>query len=279
MEWSGRCLHKECQSLICDSCWVSENKRYCSGHFEEALGKEKEGKKKTFFKPEPLEAESPHTPVDLQEDEREKITVLTNSYIDFVKQRFSNLAPDWSAEGSIDNAKSQFKSSLEGFEITVSSKHFFSKKDKLKVIVKPVYGRKAEDLDFVLSTIKDEPHIYHLLVLIGNECDATALEFVDTFNKHNASLFLIEPSKHLIFMDEKPITKSYSPWLDSTKPPQTLRDILRTLVTEKVSGRDTITTKALSDSFGLSDQDAFIFLNSCKFLKFVEDTDTFYFVS
>ena len=280
LEWAGRCLDKNCNRLICVSCWLSENKRYCSDHYEEALGKEKEGKKKTFFSPEAASLPTPTLSVDFTDEERETVTGLVNGYIDFIKQRLSNWGPDWNHEGWIDNAKPEVTGKGDNFEITIFSKHFLSKKPKLKVIVRPVYGKKSDDLDFILSTIKETgQNIYHLLVLIGDECDAGALEFVDTFNKQNASLFLIEPKKHLIYTDEKPLTKLYSIWVDQTKTPQKLKDLLRTLVKEKVSGRDTITTKSVSEAFGLSEQDAFIFLNSCKFLKHVEETDTYYFVS
>ena len=280
LDWSGRCLHKDCQGLICDSCWSAENKRYCSTHYEEAVGAEKEGKKKTFFKPEADEIISDQPKEEFTDGEREKVSSLLENYIDFVKKRWSSWGPDWTNEGWIENAKPQLTGKGDAFEITVSSKKFLSKKEKMKIIVRPVYGKKSEDLDFVLSTIKQNgPEIYHLLVLIGNECSADALSFVDNFSRQNASLFLIEPSKQLIFMDEKPITRIYSCWVDQSKIPKQLKDVLIGFSKEKVSGRDVLTAKQTSEGMGISEQDAFLFLSTCKFLKHVEETDTFYFVS
>ncbi len=278
-EWAGKCLHKECNNLICDSCWSAESKRYCSIHHEEALGAEKDGKTKTFFRPEIEDLPESKKEDSFSDSDRDKVTLLLGEYIEFMKRRLSNWAPDWNTQGWIDNAKAQTTGKENGFEMTIFSKKIFSKKEKLKIYVRPVYGKGPEDIDFTLSTIKEEGSIYHIFVLIGKDCDAKALEFVDTFNRQNASLFLVEPEKQLMFMDEKPLTKLYFPWVDQSKSPKQLKDILRGLVKEKVSGRDVITSKTIAESFGFSEQDAFIFLNSCKFLKHVEETDTFYFVN
>lgn len=274
-EWAGRCLHAVCTNLICDSCWISEKKRYCREHYEEIVGPEPEAKKKVFFKPE--EQKSPETQPEA-EDEKEKIAILLENYIGLMRDRLAAWPPDWSPAGYIQNPKAKCSKSATGAEITIYSKRFLSKKDKIKFIIKPVYGRKQEDIDIVLSSIKDETHIYHILVLVGSECDATSLEYIDHFNKPNASLFLVEPAKHLIFMDEKPATKLYSTWLNSAKSPERLKSILKDLVKEKVSGRDIITIRSVSEKFGLSEQNTLPFLKSCKFLKHVDETDTFYFI-
>ncbi len=276
-EWLGRCLHRVCTNLICNYCWVSENKRYCSEHFEEIAGPEKNGKKKTVFKPQATETQET-IPVPQEEDDKEKITTLMNNYAEFIKERLSGWPPDWNTEGWIENPKIKFASSRSGAEITICSKRFLSKKGKIKFTIRPVYGRAQQDIDFALSAIKEEPGIYHILVLVGNECDAKALEYIDSFNKPTASLFLVEPAKRLVYMDEKPVTKLYSAWIDTSKAPQRLKDFLRSLVKEKVSGKDVLTEKPVSEKFGFTEEQTLGFLGSCKFLKHVEGTDTFYFV-
>lgn len=280
LEWAGRCMHKACTNLICANCWSAESKRYCADHYEEVIGKEKEGKKKVFFKPEDA-AQVTAEPKEVLsiEDPREKILNLTKNFSLFLRERLNTIVPDWALDGWIENPKQRFSSKSESAEIAVFSKHLLSKKDRLKIFVTPVYGKTVDDLDFALSTIKEEHNIYHILILIGDGCDARALEFVDSFSRANASLFLIEPAKHLMYMDEKPLTKAYSSWFDSTKVPQKLREILKGLVKEKASGRDLIASKSVSEKFGFTEQDALIFLSSCKFLRHVENTDTFYFTS
>ena len=276
LELSGKCLHKNCQNMICQSCWLSEEKRYCLDHSETVVGEEKDAQEKTFFKPEnPIEEK----PVDIISDQSEdKIESLVKNYSSFLRQRLSGWTPDWTPAGWIENAKSSISNKKDFLEITMHSGNFLFKKSKLKILVIPFYGKSSEDIDFLLSKINSQENIYYILALIGDEVSAGGLEFIDTFNKQNASLFLIEPAKHLIYMDEKPITKLFSFWVDSRKAPDNLKPILKTLVKEKVMGKDTLTVRSVAEKFSFSENDALVFLKSCKFLKHVEETDTFYFV-
>ncbi len=276
-EFAGKCSHKECEKMVCESCWSAEEKRYCLDHSEIPLGKEKDEKEKTFFKPEEPALEKSSDILTNQDDTI--IENLTKNYTEFLKQRLSAWTPDWTPKGWIENAKPNLSSKKDFLEITVSSGNFIFKKPRLKILVMPFHGKNAEDLDFLLSKIKNEENLYYILVLIANEVDVSALEFVDSFNRQNASLFLIEPTKHLIYMDEKPITPLFSFWVDSKKAPDNLKTLLSSLVKEKVMGREMITSKSVSEKFKFAEDQALVFLKSCKFLKHLEDTDTFYFQS
>ncbi len=213
-----------------------------------------------------------------EENKKPNIENLAETYIEFLNQRFSGWSPDWCADGQIQNPKTRFIRHGNGAEITVSEKSLMSKKDKVKIVVKTVDGTHEKDLDLMLSSIKNEPGIYHLLVVIGKEFDLGALQYADSFKNPNASLFLVEPSKHVIFMDEKPVTKMYSAWLDSSKAPQKLKEILKEFAKEKAHGKQAITIKQASEKFGLKKEEALLFLKSCKFLKQEEGKDKFYFV-
>ena len=271
LEIAGKCAQKDCKNELCQACWEAEEKRYCAMHSDVPVGKEKYAEEKVFFKPDEQDI--------LTEDTDSAIDSIKKSYIGFLKQRLSTWIPDWTPAGWIENPKTSFSNKDNILEITVSAGSFLFKKPKAKILVFPLYGKKADDIDLALSKIKNNENVYYILVLIGDEVEVSALEFVDSFNRSNASLFLIEPAKHLIYMDEKPITKLFSFWIDSRKAPDNLKAVLKPLVKEKSMGKEMLNVKSASEKFSIPEDQALAFLKSCKFLKHVEDTDTFYFLN
>lgn len=215
---------------------------------------------------------------EIPSDGEEKTENLAEAYMQFLCERFSEWSPDWCAAGQIQNPRIKFTEKNKQAEITISEKTLFSKKGRIKIIVKPVYGATAKDLDLILSSIENDAGLYHILAITGKEFGLDALQYADSFNNPNASLFLVEPAKRLLFMDEKPITKLYSTWLDSSKAPQKLKEMLKQLVKGN-SGKEKIIAKNITQKFGLEEKEAISFLESCRFLKKSQDKRSFYFLS
>ncbi len=274
LEWGGKCLTKGCENLLCDKCWKTGKKRFCSDHKDLALGKEQDGAEKIFFRRKETASETTAQKLESDDQRRNKVENLANNYIDFLKNRLSDRFPDWTDKEYINNSRAEVAIGEEELDATISSKSLLKTKEKLRIFIRPLYGGIPEDVDFILSKLNLD--LYSLVILVGYQCSSDVINYVKNYNNNKVSLFLVEPLNNLIYSDNKSLTNIYSQWFDSKKKTVGLIEILKKIA-EKVSGRYTVTVEKVAEEFGLSESDTLKFLESCKFLEPVEDTTTFFF--
>ena len=274
-EWRGHCLHSNCENPICNTCWIIEKSRFCRDHYVDIVGEEKEGKEKIFFRkePSPLKTLLTQKPEEVDDKIKEKIENLTNTYIDLLKDRLSKSFPDFTPEEFIEKSRAKAVISEEEMNVTVSKKSLLREEAKLRILVRPLYGKEKSDIEFVLNKLKEFVDVYTIIVLVGDEVSREAANFVDKYSNPQVSLLLNLPTQNLLYADSKKLTKAYASIFDKST---NLQSILRS-ISEDVDGRKVVTAEAVQETFGLREDQTFSFLKTCKFLEFVDDTSSFFF--
>jgi len=275
LQWIGHCLNPGCENLICNNCWIVEKSRFCKDHYKDIIGKEKEAKEKVFFR-----KEQPAIQTTLKETQKsteefkDRIEKLATSYSELLKEKLQKSVPDFTPEEFIPKTRIEILSTESGLDFTINKKSFFSKKPKLKILLRPVYGKEKSDLDFALTKVKTQ-ELYSIVILVGDETSKEAINSLSKLSNPKLSVLLIQPSSGLIYTDSKQITKIYSKWI-SDQQPDSLRDVLRSL-SDDMEGRYVLTTDNVSKEFGFTESESRRLLESCDFLKSVEDTNSFFF--
>ena len=275
LQWIGHCLNPGCENLLCNRCWIVEKSRFCKDHYKDIVGKENEGKEKVFFRSEPKPVQTTLKSDSKSDEEfKDKIEKLTASYIELLKKKIQKSVPDFTPEEFIPKTKVEVLISNDELNAIINRKSFFSKKPKLKITVKSVYGKEKSDVDFTINKVKN-PDLYTILILIGDEISKEAINSLSKFSNPKLSVILVQPSQGLTYTDLKQLTKVYSKWL-SDQQPDSLKDVLRSL-SDDMEGRYVLTTDTVSKEFGFTESESRRLLESCDFLKPVEDTNSFFF--
>jgi hypothetical protein len=258
MDWGGKCLHDDCDELICHECWASEERRFCRKHLKEYVKKDREEAKE---KPEVKES---------------RMKRLTLSYMDFMKDRFDKFSSlDWTPEGFIRKARFKIKNKNYGeFKIVVYRKGWIRKKPKIEVLVRPL----EENVEGMINEfLEREKKVHMILVLTADtpSIDMKTRNFVEKFSDKRISLFLGDLEINKIYFNPKEkVTEKYSYWFDPSKVPVNFKDLLAN-ISESMSGRRIVSGKKFSEEFGLDRGTSSKILIECGFLELIKGTDSF----
>ncbi len=284
MDWSGKCLNRGCENLICSGCWIARKRRFCMEHYKQMVAKKPEGesREKAFFR----ESEGPEGAIRPElgalrggREEgrlRERAETLARNYASFLETRLrSEGAIDFSPEGFFPEPGMERREAGDEVWIRVFRKRFLRSRDVLQIIVKPVY---AENAGYLVTKLQEGMKgAFSIVVLVGEKSPSSTIAYVNGFDNKGVSLFLSEPGQGLLyFNDSVPINRLYSVWLSQSKNPLGFRDVLHGIA-DRVSNRWVVSAGRVSDSFGYTEGKARDVLKSCKFLSPVPDTDQFLF--
>ncbi len=249
-EWGGRCLHDGCSELVCLECWSSEEKRFCRQH------------EKDFVKKE-----------ETTEDDVKNVTL---NYMEFVEQRLKKSHLDWSPDGFIRKTKTKVRDKkYRQFEVMVYEKHFFSKKPKIRILVRPASDTAADEVNGFLETPLEG--VYDVVVFVGNAASLSQkiIRFAEGFSNKRLSLFAFNTengSAH--FNAREKITEKYACWFDPAKTPLRFSDLLKT-VAETVSDSRVVAVKDFAEALDIGKDEAARILKTSKLLEEVRGAETF----
>lgn len=250
LDWAGKCLHDGCDQILCSQCWASEEKRFCKKHSGDCAKKE--------------EATS---------DDAKNITL---NYMDFISQRLKKFRLDWNHEGFIKNAKAKRQNKKYGeFEMAVYEKRLFSKKLKIRIIVRPLSEAFQDEINAAIEGVEDGQEIYTNIVFV---CDPSktaqkALTLINEFSNKRMSLFVMESGK-LGSNPKEPLAERYSCWLDPSKVPVTFAGLLDN-VAENVAGRKIVYAKKFGEMMGKTEGEAVDILRKSGMLEEAKGADSF----
>jgi len=258
MDWGGKCFHEGCEELICHDCWASEERRFCRKHLKEYVKKDREEAKE---KPEVKES---------------RMKRLTLSYMDFLRDRFDKFAcMDWTPDEFIGKANFKIKDKGYGkFRIVVYRRGWIRKKPKIEVLVRPL----EENIEEMINEFLERDNKLHMILVLTADTpsiDMKTRKFVEKFRDKRISLFLEDLEVNKIYFNPKDkITEKYSYWIDPSKVPMNLKDLLAN-ISESMSGRKIVSGKKFSEEFGLDKGTGMNILIECGFLENVKGTDSF----
>lgn len=276
LEWGGKCFHEGCDNLVCNDCWIVHDHRYCKEHFAEVRRDEGIPEEEIFY-----ERRKPLAPKVLEARESGELELrmktLAERYTAFLRDRFNRDRIDWSPNGVFKNPQVRLEQSAEESFFTFYTKFLFFRKDRVRVLVRPLLGEEVSvQVRNVLERLKKDK-AYDVLALVCENPMPETVKFAKEFDNKELSLFLAEPAQELIhFNENNPVTKYYSFWFSVKEKPMMFMDILREL-SEMVSGRWVISADRVSRELGFTPKRAFKLLKSRKYLSRVSGTDTFVF--
>jgi len=296
MDWGGKCLNRECESLLCRDCWIARKRRFCMDHFKQVVAKkpEEEAREKVFFKGEAPEKGASSQGKEIikpelgglkegREEERlrEKAETLAKNYVSFLESRFkSEGVIDFSPGGFFEKPRMEARLRDDEVWIRIFTKKFLGSRDRLQIIIKPIH---SDNANYLVTRIQERAKetkgkgIFSIIVLVGEKSSSQTISYVNRFDNRQVSLFLAEPGQNLVyFNDSVPLNRLYSVWLNQSKTPHNFRDVLQSLA-DRVSNRWVVSAGKVSDSFGYTGTRARDVLKACKFLSTVPDTDQYLF--
>jgi len=249
--WAGRCMHEGCAEMLCSSCWAEEGKRYCKKHEKDFVTKE-----------------------EATADDAKNLTL---NYMDFVQERLKKFHLDWNHEGYIRRAKAFRKNKRYGeFEMLVCERKFFSKKPKVRILVRPLTEAYQNEINTVIEN-SGESDVYTVFVFLGGEprLGAKAVRLAGEFSNKKASLFVMDmESGRLNFNASEKLSERFSFWLDPSKVPVSFSGMLAA-VAESVSGRKIVHALDFGRMLGKQEEEAAGILRKSGLLEEAKGTNSF----
>lgn len=239
--------------------------------------KKQEEKERIFFRkePNPIKTLLTEKPEQVEYDRKKKIENLTNTYIDLLKDRLSKSFPDFTLEEYIGKAQAKAILADEELSVEVNKKSLLKEELKLRILVRPLYGKEKSDIEFVLKKLKELVDVYTIIILVGDELTQEAINFVDKYQEPDISLLVSLPAQSILYPDSKPLTKIYAKWFEGKAT--SLKDVLKSQA-EDIDGKKVVSVDKVVDEFGFTEDQAYNFLKTCKFLEEIPDTDSFFFL-
>ncbi len=259
-DYAGKCSFEGCDHLICNDCWQDPANRYCREHADKA----------------------PKKPEEVPEDlTKEKIKNLTLNYQTLIEERFKDQLIDWTSRDFFPEARSKIEKREYGeFTLVVYTKRLvFFKKKRIELRVFPLDYLSSLEMDVNEMMDRLNSRIRNIAVFVsdGGSLSDHIIDFFGKFSNNFLSMYLLDfENKGIYFNTEDMMTRNYSCWVDPNQKPKGFVKILKGF-SEEMSGRSVISAKSFSKEFGTTEEEAKKFLDRCKFLSNVRDTDSYIF--
>lgn len=259
-DYAGKCSVEGCDRLICNDCWQDPASRYCREHADKA----------------------PKKPEEVPEDlTKEKIKNLTLNYQTLIEERFEEKPIDWTSRDFFPGARSEIRKREYGeFALVVYTKRLvFFKKKRIELRIFPLDYLSSLEMDVNEMMDRMNSGIQNIAVFVSDSGSLSdhIIDFFGKFSNNFLSMYLLDfENKGIYFNTEDKKTRNYSFWVDPNRKPKGFVDLLKSF-SEEMSGRMVISAKSFSKGFGITEEEANKFLDGCKFLSNVRDTDSYIF--